>query len=82
MILSKPSQKLLLLAQLAHEQKHLNYYKNSDTKFVPVEFWNENLKKYDVLSAYIKTNDKKTFEYGFRQAKGNPYLFKDCNRIK
>ena len=41
-------------------QDHIkkNYYKNSDTKFVPVEFWNENLKKYDVLSAYFKANDK------------------------
>ena len=44
--------------------------------------WTNRLGKTLNYISYIKTNDKKTFEYGFRQAKGNPYLFKDCKKIK
>jgi len=44
--------------------------------------WTNRLGKTLNYISYIKTNDKKTFEYGFRQAKGNSYLFKDCNKIK
>ena len=38
---------------------------------------NRNGKTLNFIS-YIKTSDKKTFEYGFRSSKSSPYIFKDC----
>ena len=42
---------------------------------------NRNGKTLNFIS-YIKTSDKKTFEYGFRQSKGSPYIFSNCKKIK
>jgi len=43
--------------------------------------WTNRFGKTVDFISYIKTNDKKTFEYGFRQAKGRPYIFENCEKI-
>ena len=45
--------------------------------------WTNRLGKELNYISYIRTSDKKTFEYGFRQTKENiPYVFKSCTKIK
>ena len=75
-----------LMGSIINYPKKITYYIESSsgtnilTKDSTYSWINRSGKRLNYIS-YIKTNDKKTFEYGFRQTKGNPYTFENCKKI-
>ena len=53
---------------VSHSLLFKKYYQASKSIFINKEF------RFSAL--------KKTFEYGFRQSKGSPYIFNNCKKIK
>jgi len=75
-----------LMGSIINYPKKITYYIESSsgtnilTKDSTYSWLNRFGKRLNYIS-YIKTNDKKTFEYGFRQTKGSPYTFENCKKI-
>ena len=76
-----------ILGKIVNYPKYIIYQiKSSDgTRILTNEFeysWRNLVGKDLYYISYISTNDKKVWEYSFKGGSGDPYIFKDCNKVQ